>query len=263
MTNRDYSRDTLQIEIKENYAIVQLNQGKVNAINTDLLVDLKSIFQTLSTDADVKGVILSGRPNIFSAGLDIMHIATLGPEGGKDFWIHYMEVMKELVEFPKPLVCAITGYAPAGATILTLCTDYRIMGKGEKHVIGMHEFKMNMQIPELLCDVYAYHLGEVNSWKAVQKAQLFHSTEAVEIGLVDESVEVEEVLERAENYMKKLVRIYPKVYHQSKKYFKRKLHKIVADADIEKLAQETVDFNSDPQLQAKVMEFMLQLKSKK
>lgn len=263
MSITEDTNPTLLVEKKEDYAIVVLNQGKVNAINTNLLTDLKIVFQSLSADERVKGVILSGRPHVFSAGLDIMHIATLGAEGGKAFWIHYMEVMKELVEFPKPLVCAITGYAPAGATILTLCTDYRIMGRGPKHVIGMHEFKMNMQIPELLSDVYAYHLGEVNSWKAVQKAQLFNSDEALEVGLVDESVEVENVLERSEEYLQKLTKIYPKVYHQSKKYFKRKLHRIVSEADFPKLAQETIDFNSDPQLQAKVLEFMMQLKNKK
>jgi enoyl-CoA hydratase/carnithine racemase len=35
-----YDAKSLLIEIKEDYAIVQLNNGKVNAINPQLLVDL-------------------------------------------------------------------------------------------------------------------------------------------------------------------------------------------------------------------------------
>ena len=157
----------------------------------------------------------------------------------------------------------MTGYAPAGATILTLLTDYRIMGKGAKHVVGMHEFKMSMQIPEMLCDVYAYHMGETRSWKAVQQARLFNSDEALAEGLVDESVEVEEVMGKAEKHLKKLMLVHPKVYAQSKKWMRRELHKIVLDRDVPTIAQETVEFNNDPQLQAYVIEFMMSLRKKK
>jgi len=257
-----YEANSLQIEIKENYAIVQLDNGKVNAINTELLVDLKATFEALEKDEKVKGAILSGRPHGFSAGLDIVSIATMDEAGRLFFWESYMEVLKVLVTFSKPLVCAITGYAPAGATIFTLCTDYRVMGKGAKHVIGMHEFKMQMQIPEMLCDVYAYHLGEVKAWKAVQQAKLFNSDEALEIGLVDESVEVEEVLPRAEIFLKKQINVFPKVFAESKRIFRKKLYKIVTESDIKKLAKEQIEFNDDPELKAKVVEFVMSLKKK-
>ena len=124
---------------------------------------MQNTFAALDKDNSVKGVILAGRPHVFSAGLDVMGLATMNEAQMVDFWETYMYVMQNLVSFSKPLVCAITGYAPAGATILTLCTDYRIMGKGAKHVVGMHEFKMSMQSAKMLCDGYAYHLGELNS----------------------------------------------------------------------------------------------------
>ena len=193
---------------KSNYAIVEINNGKVNAINESLGRDLIEAFGQLEEDDDIKGVILAGRPHCFSAGLDIVSLAQSDREGGKNFWRAYLGAVQCMIRFPKPLVCAITGYAPAGATILTLCADYRVMGKGAKHRIGMHEFKMSMLIPELLCDVYAYHLGEKVAWKAVQEAKLFSSDEALAMGLVDESVEVEEVVERAEKHLKKMMNVY-------------------------------------------------------
>ncbi|MFK7978466.1 MAG: enoyl-CoA hydratase/isomerase family protein [Saprospiraceae bacterium] len=263
MEKAAYTAETLNIEIKDNYAIVQLNNGKVNAINTPLLKDLEQIFPALDKDDAVKGVILAGRPHVFSAGLDVMGLATMNGQQMVDFWETYMHVMQNMVNFSKPLVCAMTGYAPAGATIFALLTDYRIMGKGAKHVVGMHEFKMSMQIPEMLCDVYAYHLGEVKSWKAVQQARLFNSDEALAEGLVDESVEVEEVMGQAEKHLKKLMRVHPKVYAQSKKWMRRQLHKIVLERDVPAIARETVEFNNDPQLQAYVIEFMMSLRKKK
>ncbi|MEE9372661.1 MAG: enoyl-CoA hydratase/isomerase family protein [Saprospiraceae bacterium] len=257
-----YKADTLQINIVDDYAIVQLDNGKVNAINATLSKDIKAIFDIIDNDASIKGVILSGRPHAFSAGLDVMSLATLDSTGHIDFWESYMYALQSLVSFSKPLVCAITGYAPAGATIFTLCTDYRVMGKGSKHVIGMHEFNMHMQIPEMLCDIYAYHLGEVKSWKAIQQAKLYNSDEALAIGLVDESVEVEEVINRAKVQLKKSIKVHPKVYAQSKKWFRKKLYKIVMNRDVPELTRQTIDFNNDKELQAKVVEFLMSLKKK-
>ncbi len=253
---------TLHLIHKENYTIIQIDNGKVNAINTPLLKDLKQTFDALNKDESIKGAILAGRPHAFSGGLDVVHLASLDKEGLIDFWVTYMEVLQAMVTFSKPLVCAITGYAPAGATILTLCTDYRVMGKGKKHVVGMHEFKLQMQIPEMLCDVYAYHLGEGRAWKAVQQSRLFNSDEALEMGLVDESVEVEEVLERAEKHLKKTMQVYHKVFTCSKQIFRKGLYKVVVERDIQKLARETMEFNSDPFLAGMVKTFAASLGKK-
>lgn len=237
----------LQTEEKKGYAIVQLDNGKVNAINTNLAKALKDKFIELENDANNKGVILTGRPHAFSAGLDIKYLATCGAEKAKIFWIEYIQALQAMVRYSKPFVCAITGYAPAGATILTLCADYRIMGKGEKHVLGMHEFKMSLQIPEILCDIYAYQMGEKNAWEAVQKAQLYNSDEALAMGLVNKSVEVEEVLSLAEKHLKKLMNVLPVVFKQSKQYFRKDLLKIV-DRDAEVLAEEFISFIAHPDI---------------
>ena len=263
MGMKTYQADTLQIEIKKDYAIVQLDNGKVNAINIPLVKDLTRIFNELDEDSNIKGAILAGRPHAFSGGLDIVSIATYTPEQGIEFWENYMYAMQAMVKFSKPLVCAITGYAPAGATILTLCTDYRVMGKGSKHVIGMHEFKLQMQIPEMLCDVYACYLGENRAWKAVQNARLFNSDEALKEGLVDESVEVDEVLGRAEKHLKKQMGIYGKVFYQSKQFFRKGLYKIVMERDVPHLARNAINFNNDPFLKGMVETFVSNLKKKK
>ncbi len=251
--------ETLNIISKNDYAIVEINNGKVNAINESLSRDLMEAFSQLGQDDEVKGVILAGRPNCFSAGLDIVSLAQADREGGKDFWRAYLGAVQSMIRFPKPLVCAITGYAPAGATILTLCADYRVMAKGDKHKIGMHEFRMSMLIPEMMSDVYAYHLGEKQAWKAVQQARLFSSDEALEIGLVDESVEVEEVLGRAEKHLKKVMGVYLPVYAKSKEYFRKALLKLV-DRPIEPMIETIAEGYDDPFVKQSMSMFLMSLK---
>lgn len=251
--------DTVKVIRKKDYAIVEINNGKVNAINEALGRDLIEAFDELERDDNIKGAILAGRPHCFSAGLDILSLAQSDREGGKNFWRAYLGAIQSLIRFPKPLVCAITGYAPAGATILTLCADYRVMGKGDKHKIGMHEFKMSMLIPELLCDVYAYHLGEKGAWKAVQEAKLFSSDEALAIGLIDESVEVEEVLERAEKHLRKMINVYLPVYAKSKEYLRKALLKIV-DRPIEPMVDFIAEGYDDPFVKQSMSMFLRSLK---
>ena len=250
---------TLQIEQKKDYTIVQIDNGKVNGITTKLLADLKDTFLSLDKDQSTKGIILTGRPHCFSAGINVKALALSTPEEVNEFWVQYHLALQAMVRFSKPFVCAITGYAPAGATILVCTADYRIMGKGEKHRIGMHEFKMSMQIPELLCDIYAYTLGEKQAWEAVQKAKLFTSDEALTVGLVNESVEVEEVLERAEKYMKRQVAVYDKVYIKSKRLFRKGLLAIV-DRDFAALEKDIAADNDDPKVKMMLQMFLASLK---
>lgn len=250
---------TLQLEHKEGYVIVQMNHGKVNAIDTLLAKELGEVFRAMEADEGVKGLVLTGRPHCFSAGLDIVTLSQGGKEGVKEFWRHYLATLQAMVRFSKPFVCAITGYAPAGGTILALCADYRVMGQGPKHVIGMHEFKMAMQIPELLCDIYAYHLGERLAWQAVQHAQLFTSDEAKAIGLVDESLAVEEVLPHAEQQLQRLMKVHLPVYQKSKTYLRKDLLRRV-DRDIEEMVDVIAQEWDDPFVQATVKAFLASLK---
>ena len=252
---------TLNLDYKAKHAIVQIDHGKVNAIDTDLARELGEVFRDLATNDAVKGVILTGKPHCFSAGLNIVHLAQIGLEGARNFWLHMLGTLQTLVRFPKPLVAAISGYAPAGATILALTADYRVMGQGEKHKIGMNEFNTSMLIPELLADVYAYTLGEPRAWELVQKASLFTSDEAKAIGLVHESVAVEEVLERAEKHLKKLLRIHPPVFAKSKAYLRKDLLKRI-DRDMDEMLDEIENNLKDPFVEQSMKMFLAALKSK-
>lgn len=252
----------INITREKDFVIIEIDNGKVNAISTDLSRALKEAFLTLDKDPEVRGVLLTGRENVFSAGLDVMELANADIDGLRVFWREYLLALQAMVRFSKPFVCAITGYAPAGATIFTLCADYRIMAKGQKHVIGMHEFNMSMQIPELLCDIFVYYLGEAKAWKSVQLAKLYNSDEAKVIGLVDESLSVEEVIPKAKAHLKRELVVFDSVYKQSKKYFRKGLLKIV-DRDIDSLVEDIIDFNtSDPKLMAFMERFLGQLKKK-
>jgi enoyl-CoA hydratase/carnithine racemase len=135
------------------------------------------------------------------------------------------------------------------------------MGIGEKHVIGMHEFKMSLPIPELLSRIYAYTIGERTAWESVLNARLYNAEGAKAIGLVDETAAVEDVLALAEQRLQQYMKVYLPMFSKTKRYLRSELLTAI-DLDISEMIKEiVVDFN-DPKFVTYVAAFLQSLKSK-
>jgi len=253
--------DTLKIIQKDKYVICEIDNGKVNAIDLELSNDLIAFFTEAESDDAIEGVILSGRPHCFSAGLNIMKLAA-GKEALIDFWTSHLKALQIMTSFSKPYIAAITGYAPAAGTTLACTADYRIMGRGEKHVVGMHEMKLSLVIPELMVRLYSHWIGPAKAMECFLHSRLMGADEAESIGLVNEACEVDEVLPRAEALMQKWTSYYVKANQNSKRYFKQDLVKKL-DLDIEPMVEEILESALDPMTAQKMMEFMIQVKANK
>jgi len=247
--------------IENNIAIVQLNNGKVNAISHQLVKELKESFLSLTENSSVNGVILTGHTGAFSAGLDVVEQAQMNEKETHAFWVDYYGALQAMVRYPKPFVCAITGFAPAGGTILTLCADYRIMAEEPKHFIGMHEFKLSMIVPELMMDLWCYTLGEQKAFQALQNAKLFTAQEALEENIVQAIAPADQVLSLAKKHLAKCLEVYGPVYIQSKRLARKQLLALV-DRDLDQMASEFIATGKDPELKRRVQAFAAQLKQK-
>ena len=247
--------------LENNIAIVQLNNGKVNAISHQLVKELKESFLSLAENPSVNGVILTGHTGAFSAGLDVVEQAQMNEEQTHAFWVDYYGALQAMVRYPKPFVCAITGFAPAGGTILTLCADYRIMAEEPKHVIGMHEFKLSMIVTELMMDLWCYTLGEQKAFQALQNEKLFSAQEALEENIVQAIAPADQVLALAKKHLEKCLQVYGPVYIESKRLARKQLLALV-DRDLDQMASEFVASGKDPELKKRVQAFAAQLKQK-
>jgi len=208
--------DTIKLTRKENYAIVQLNRGKVNAINHQLVNELRATFQELLIDEEVGGVILTGIPRFFSAGLDVIELYAYDEQKMRSFMTDFGLLHIEMAKFPKPLICAITGYSPAGGTVFAITADYRIMAAGEKYTIGLNEVAVNIQISNNLVEAYGFWIGKGLAHRYILEGKLLGVQEALSVGLVDEVVEASEVLAKAEEKMRHFLKALPVILHATK-----------------------------------------------
>ena len=66
----DYRFETLRVELQDHVATVWLAHPPVNAVNTQLLLDLTLAMDAFGDDPDVRCVVLTGEGRVFCAGAD-------------------------------------------------------------------------------------------------------------------------------------------------------------------------------------------------
>lgn len=257
----------LNITQKEDYVIVQMNRGKVNAINFDMVTELRETFKNLQEDDKVKGVILTGLPGVFSAGLDLIELYDYDEAKMREFLIAFGSLHIEMVQFTKPFVCAVTGHSPAGGTVLAITADYRIMAEGEKFTLGLNELAVNVQISNNLIYSYSVWLGQSRAYRHIMAGKLLNNQEALRDGLVDEVVPMEEVLPRAEKRMKKYLQANADILFNTKaKLRKEWLNKFEENSAtaLEELEEaQKVWWSPDVRMRMQMFKAMLQAKKSK
>ncbi|MEM9823009.1 MAG: enoyl-CoA hydratase/isomerase family protein, partial [Bacteroidota bacterium] len=196
--------------------IVQLDRGKVNAINRQMVDEMRATFKQLEADDRVKGVIITGKPHYFSAGLDVIELYQYDEEQMSDFLVAFGSMHIELARFSKPFVAAISGHAPAGGLVIAITCDHRVMAAADKYTIGLNEVAVSIQISQNLVDAYAFWIGQGKASEYLLDGKLLNPTEALDCGLVQEVVPLEQVLERAEEKMKHYLRADEVIFKRTK-----------------------------------------------
>jgi enoyl-CoA hydratase len=72
------SYETFKYTVEKKIAHVVLNRpDKVNALNETAWKELKQIFETISSDPEVRVAILSGEGKLFCAGIDLQMLMSV------------------------------------------------------------------------------------------------------------------------------------------------------------------------------------------
>jgi len=225
----------LKLMKRADYTIVQLKRDKANPINARMISEIRLLFRHLENDPKVRGVVLTGQENFFSAGLDLIEMYDLDERGIKTFWTNFMGMISDLVSFPKPLVAAITGHSPAGGCVLAICCDYRVMAKG-RFTIGLNEIPIGIVLPETIFHLYSFWIGQHKAYQYLLEGELLNPAEALSVGLIDELVEENKVQIIAEQKLKKYLTFDSDTWQNSKMNIRKELIKKL-DVDINTLLE--------------------------
>lgn len=200
------ARPTTLIAITDHGPIreLRLDRPPVNALDPALCTALADALRQAHADG-VHGIVLSGAPQVFSAGLDVPYLLQLeDPDDLLSAWQAFFDAARALADSPVPVAAAITGHAPAGGCVLALCCDYRVMARGTFR-IGLNETQVGLPVPlgvmRLMQRVVGAHVGE----RLMVGGEMIEADRALALGLVDELADVEDVAARARAWLEALI----------------------------------------------------------
>ena len=189
----DYN--TIKYEVNGHIAKITMNRPKaLNALNSEVLDELDKCLDEIKANNDLRVLIITGEGRSFIAGADIKEMSELGGLEAKAFGNKGLSVFRKIETLPIPVIAAVNGFALGGGCELAMSCDIRIASN--KALFGQPEVGLGLipgfggtqRLQRLVGQGWAKYL--------IYSAENIKADKALEIGLVQDVVEVEELEER-------------------------------------------------------------------
>ena len=183
--------------------ILTLNRPEaMNALNDELIGELNQAIDKIAQDDKIRVLIVTGGDKVFAAGGDIKAMLKCGPWEAKNYVSPIHKAFNQIADLPKPTIAAITGFALGGGVELTLTCDFRIAAENAK--FGFPEINLGIfpaaggsqRLPRLI--------GMSKAKELMFTGDTIDAATALSIGLLNQVVVKEEVMEQAIKLAKKL-----------------------------------------------------------
>jgi len=197
--------ETILLNAENGIATVTINRPeKLNALNHQVFSDLKVVFEQISSDETIKGVIVTGAgPKAFVAGADISEINKLNAITGKYLSERGQAIFSQIENLGKPVIAAVNGFALGGGCELAMACHIRIGSETSKY--GQPEVNLGT-IPGYGGSQRLVRLvGKGRAMDLLLTADIIDATEAYRIGLITKIVPQDQLLSFAKTYLEKIL----------------------------------------------------------
>jgi len=201
--------ETLLVEKSGNMATVTLNRPDImNALNMQVMLDLRDLFAELRADQETRFVIFTGAGRAFSAGVEFTQKAMderyTRPElanerlwqlFGHDF-MHTMENLEQVT------IAAVNGAAVGAGLCLAMNCDFRIAS--EKAVLGVPETNLGIFYTWGATPRLTALIGPAKTKEMIMTCDNIDAREALAIGLVNKVVPAEQLMSSCKELVEKI-----------------------------------------------------------
>ena len=196
------TRSLIQREIGDDRVCVltfDRPESGANIFDAATMSELSEHVDAIERDNSLRGLIIaSAKKSIFIAGADLKTLLKQAPTGEmRDFIAEGQRVFNRLAALKIPTVAAIHGATAGGGYEVTLACDWRVASDEPATRIGLPETTLGLipawggstRLPRLI--------GEESAAEVILKGKLYSAAEALKLGLVDEVVPREKLVEAA------------------------------------------------------------------
>lgn len=177
----------------------------MNVVSDDWLAEMNAAIAEIRDDDAISGVIITSGKKAFMAGADLKLMVqgyeSLSLKEAFDFSQKASAMHRALETMGKPVVCAMNGLALGGGFELALACHYRVLSDSPKAIVGLPEVNLGLlpgsggtqRLPRLI--------GRKPALDLLLSGRSVAPEEALKLGLVDEVVPAEEVIEAAHHWL--------------------------------------------------------------
>ncbi len=205
--------DEILYEVDDPVATITLNRPRaLNAWTPSMELEVRDAVGRAARDPAVVGIVLTGAGRGFCAGADLKVLQGLSsgagagargadvPLPGEESWGEDLRsTYTYLLSVPKPIIAAINGAVAGMAVPIALCCDLRFMAEdavlttafAERGLIA--EWGLSWLLPRLAGPAVALDL--------LYSSRKVTGREAVELGIVNRALPLDEVLPAATDYI--------------------------------------------------------------
>ena len=183
----------LRVERRDDGVVLAtLDRPKVNALNTDLLLELEALAVACAEDPP-GSVVVTGAGRMFAAGAELAEFAD--PERRPVQADAFRAAFGAIERIPCPTIAAVNGMALGGGAELAWCCDLRILGEGS--VYGQPEVFLGIIPGGGATQRLTRLVGRATAKRLIWGGAQIAAAEALRLGLADEVVPDDELLHRA------------------------------------------------------------------
>lgn len=216
--------DNVIVEFEEGIAWLRINRPeKRNAMSVGLAEEMNEVFEALEIDDRCGVVVLTGVGDAFSAGMDLKDFFR-ATDGLSDVHRHraYRSTRawqwRTLMHFAKPTIAMVNGWCFGGAFTPLICCDLAI--SDEKAVFGLSEINWGVIPGGVVSKAISTVMGDREAMYYVMTGEKFSGARAAILGLVNEAVPSEKLVERTRELAKVLLEKNPTVLRQARMAYK-------------------------------------------
>lgn len=205
---------------------LQLDRPPANALDAPLLAELAAALDA-AVVGGARALVLTGRPGMFSGGLDVPALLPLPRAAIREFWELFFGVTRALAASPVPVIAAVSGHAPAGGAILALHCDFRLAAAG-RFRMGLNEVQVGLPVPPSILVALGSIVGPRVARRLAVRGELVPMDEALALGLVDELVAPEALDATAVERARELTALPPLAMNTTRQNVKADLLRLLA-----------------------------------
>lgn len=203
MNYREKRYDTVLLTIEDNVAIIQFNRPEaMNALNRQMGDERNEIIAGIAGDPEIRAVIITGGEKVFCAGGDLVSFSKFGVVEAREHSQRILAGQRLLAELAKPTIAAIAGFALGGGMEIVLQCDLRIAAANAK--FAQPEINIGIIPGAGATQRLVQNTSICKTKEIIFFGEIMDAPTALELGIINKVVPVEELMDTARKWAKKL-----------------------------------------------------------